>query len=45
MICEVTDGNREVILRDVKFSDVIAVIQVWLFKKELWYSNPEYEAE
>lgn len=41
MICEVRNYDKEVVLKNAKFSDVIAVIQIWLHKdKELCFSNP-----
>jgi hypothetical protein len=41
MICEVRNNDKEVVLKKAEFSDVIAVIQIWLFKdKELCFSNP-----
>lgn len=40
MICEVREG-KEVILRNAKFSDIFAVIQIWLHKDmEICYTNP-----
>ena len=42
MICEVRNYDKEVVLKNAKFSDVIAVIQIWLHKdKELCFLNPE----
>lgn len=44
MICEVRNYDKEVVLKNAKFSDVIAVIQIWLHKdKELCFSKPESE--
>lgn len=41
MICEVRNYDKEVVLKNANFSDVIAVIQIWLHKdKELCFSNP-----
>lgn len=41
MICEVRNYDKEVVLKNAKFSDVIAVIQIWLHKdKELCFSKP-----
>lgn len=42
MICEVRNNDKEVVLKKAEFSDVIAVIQIWLHKdKELCFSNPK----
>lgn len=41
MICRVDNNGQEVCLSQAKFSDILAVIQIWLHKdKEICYSKP-----
>lgn len=41
MICEVRESGNEVVLKNAKLSDVMAIIQIWLHQdKELCFSNP-----
>ena len=42
MICEVRNDGHEVVLRHVTFSDLLAMIYLWLHKdKEIAFSKPE----
>lgn len=46
MICQVRDEGREVALTNAKFSDILAVIQIWIHKdREICYTNPVDPAE
>ena len=41
MICEVRNGDQEVILKNAGFKDVLAVIQIWIHKdREICYTKP-----
>lgn len=42
MRCEINNNQNEVVLKNATFSDVIAVIHIWLHKdKEIAFSRPE----
>lgn len=44
MICEVRNGDQEVILKNAGFKDVLAVIQIWIHKDmEICYTKPTLE--
>ena len=44
MICEVRNGDQEVILKNAGFKDVLAVIQIWIHKdREICFTNPTSE--
>jgi hypothetical protein len=46
MKCSIDNNRQEITLKDAKFSDVIAVIQIWLNKnKEICFSRPQAEKE
>lgn len=46
MICEIRNGQNEVILKKATFSDVLAVIHIWMHKdKEIAFSKPEESEE
>ena len=42
MICEVRNNNTEVVLRNPTFSDVLAILYLWLHKdREIAFSRLE----
>ena len=42
MICEIRNNEQEVVLRNPTFSDVLAVLYLWLHKdREIAFSKPE----
>lgn len=44
MICSIDNNGQEITLKDAKFGDVIAIIQIWLNKnKEICFSKPQRE--
>lgn len=41
MVCRVDNNGQEIVLKNAKFSDVIAIILIWLNKnKEICFSKP-----
>jgi len=46
MICEIRNKESEVVLKNATFSDVLAVIHIWLHKDvEIAFSKPDEEKE
>lgn len=46
MICEIRNNNNEVVLRNPTFSDVLAILYLWLHKdKEIAFSRPENDED
>lgn len=46
MKCSIDNNGQEITLKDAKFGDVIAIIQIWLNKnKEICFSRPHRESE
>ena len=44
MICEVREEQSEVVLKNATFSDVLAVIFIWLHRdREIVFRKPEEE--
>lgn len=42
MICRIDNHGKEVVLSHARFSDVIAVVKIWLNKdKEICFSKPQ----
>ena len=42
MICEVRNNGNEIVLKNVTFSDILAMMTIWICKdKELCFSNPD----
>ena len=45
MRCEIRNNQNEVVLKNATFSDVVAVIYIWLHKnKEIAFSRPDDES-
>ncbi len=41
MICEVRDNGNEIVLKNVTFADILAMVTIWICKdKELCFTNP-----
>ena len=46
MYCEIRNNQNEVVLKNATFSDVLAVVHIWLHKdKEIAFSKPDEETE
>ena len=46
MICEINNNQNEVVLKNATFSDVLAVIYIWLHKdKEIAFEKPRGDTD
>ena len=46
MMCEIRNGQNEVVLKNATFRDVLAVMHIWLHKdKEIAFLKPEEDEE